>query len=126
MAAKLPVTNLSDNAIRRIQKSKGVIGIIFYKLWLQTGPDDVRGDIQLITDVIDYIHRITNCFDHIAIGSDLDGFIEPIEICSNYSKMSSIVDPIVCRYGQVAAEKILYRNALRVLHQGWAGVPDRG
>jgi microsomal dipeptidase-like Zn-dependent dipeptidase len=114
--------NLSDDAIRRIQKSKGVIGVIFYKQWLKTGVLDARSDVQLITDVIDYIHGVTHSFDNIAIGSDLDGFIDPIGICSNYSKMSAIVDPITYRYGQVAGEKILYRNALRVLCSGWAGV----
>jgi microsomal dipeptidase-like Zn-dependent dipeptidase len=113
--------NLSDEAIAHIQKSNGVIGVIFYTQWLRTGAADPRSDIQLITDVIDYIYQKTGTFDHIAIGSDLDGFIEPIEICSNYSKMSSLVDPILYRYGQVAGEKILYRNALRVLHAGWKG-----
>lgn len=118
--------NLSDQAILRIQQSNGVIGVIFYTQWLRTGLDDPRGDAQLITDVIDYIHGVTNSFDNIAIGSDLDGFIDPIQLCSNYSKMSAIVDPIMYRYGQIAGEKILYRNALRVLHAGWTGIHHRG
>jgi len=118
--------NLSDDAIRRIQKSNGVIGVIFYKHWLQKDVFDTRSDVRLITDVIDYIHGVTNSFDHIAIGSDLDGFIDPIGICSNYSKMSAIVDPITQRYGQTAGEKILYRNALRVLYSGWGGIQAKG
>jgi len=118
--------NLSDDAILRIQKSNGVIGVIFYTEWLKKEPADERGDVQLITDVIDYIHHVTKSFDHIAIGSDLDGFIKPVHLCSNYSRMSAIVDPLVYRYGQIAGEKILYRNALRVLHGGWAGIQHRG
>jgi microsomal dipeptidase-like Zn-dependent dipeptidase len=116
--------NLSDEAILRIQKSHGVIGVIFYTEWLKNHQD--RADIQLITDVIDYIHSVTKSFDNISIGSDLDGFIHPIDLCSNYSKMSAIVDPILYRYGQLAGEKILYRNALRVLECGWAGIHHRG
>lgn len=114
--------NLSDQVIRRIQKSGGVIGVIFYTHWLRKSSLDTRGDIQLITDVIDHIHNVTGTFDHIAIGSDLDGFISPISTCSNYSKMSAIVDPISYRYGFLAAEKILYANALRVLGAGWEGI----
>lgn len=104
MAAGL---NLSDDAIKRIQNSNGVIGVIFYTQWLKNGVFDTRSDVQLITDVIDYIHSVTKCFDQIAIGSDLDGFIEPIDLCSNYSKMSAIVDPIIYRYGQEEANAAL-------------------
>jgi microsomal dipeptidase-like Zn-dependent dipeptidase len=114
--------NLSDEAILRIQKSEGVIGVIFYTEWLRTGTGDDRDDVQLITDVIDAIHTVTKSFENIAIGSDLDGFIDPIKLCSNYSKMSAIVDPIIYRYGRLVGEKILYRNAQRVLHRGWTGI----
>jgi microsomal dipeptidase-like Zn-dependent dipeptidase len=114
--------NLSDSAIRRIQQSNGVIGVIFYTQWLRNDLTDPRGDAQLVTDVIDYIHQVTQSFDNIAVGSDLDGFIDPIGLCKDYSQMSAIVDPILYRYGQIAGEKILYRNALRVLHAGWTGI----
>jgi membrane dipeptidase len=117
--------NLSDDAIKKIQQSNGTIGVIFYRHWLQhlNAPDD-RDGIQLITDVIDYIHdKVTGNYEHVSIGSDLDGFIQPIEIYSNYSKMSGLALALVAKYGQPIAEKILFRNALRVLHAGWAGVP---
>jgi membrane dipeptidase len=116
--------NLSADAIRKIQQSNGTIGVIFYRRWLRRlrGQDD-RDDIQLITDVIDYIKQVTGTYEHVSIGSDLDGFIEPIELCSNYSKMSRIAIALVTKYGQPIAEKILFRNALRVLHAGWSGVP---
>jgi len=42
---------------------------------------------------------------------------------SNYSKMSTISIALVAKYGQPIAEKILFRNTLRVLHAGWTGVP---
>jgi membrane dipeptidase len=114
--------NLSDDVIRRIASSGGVVGVIFYRHWLLRDPIDLRSDVRLITDVIDHIQRVTGNYNNIAIGSDLDGFIEPIHLCSNYSKMSAIVDPLVNKYGLDAAKSILYRNALRVLYAGWTGV----
>ncbi|MDP9362491.1 MAG: dipeptidase [Acidobacteriota bacterium] len=75
--------NLSDDAIHRIQRTGGVIGVIFYVQWLRhlEGPDD-RDDFTLITDVIDHIRDVTGSDDHVSIGSDLDGFIEPIRSCA--------------------------------------------
>ena len=116
--------NLSDDAILRIKQSNGIIGVIFYTQWLRKPGIDLRDDLHLITDVIDYIHSKTGSFDNIGIGSDLDGFIEPIHMCSNYSKMSSLSRALIGKYGQDVAERILYRNALRVLHAGWTGIPE--
>jgi microsomal dipeptidase-like Zn-dependent dipeptidase len=36
--------------------------------------------------------------------------------------MSKLARHILQKYPQATAEKILYRNALRVLHCGWKGV----
>jgi microsomal dipeptidase-like Zn-dependent dipeptidase len=117
--------NLSNDAIKTIQKSQGIIGVIFYKQWLHhaLGPD-LRDDFRLISDVIDYLKCVTGTYENIGIGSDLDGFIEPIGMCSNYSKMSALTLPLMEKYGQATAEEILFRNALRVLHAGWKGIPE--
>lgn len=114
--------NLSDYAITRIHQSNGIIGVIFYTQWLRhlEGPDS-RSDFQLITDVIDHIQCVTGEYDNIGIGSDLDGFIAPIKLASDYSKMSAISKGIIDKYGASVADKILYQNALRVLHAGWDG-----
>lgn len=116
--------NLSIPAIRRIQESRGTIGVIFFRHWLRNlqGGDD-RDDIRLVTDVIDHIRDVTGSDEHISIGSDLDGFIQPIEVCSDYSKMSRLAIALIAKYGQTVAEKILFRNALRVLQAGWKGAP---
>src|SRR5262249_35632605 len=98
--------------------------VIFYRHWLRhlSGADD-RDDAQLITDVIDCIQQVTGTYDNISIGSDLDGFIDPIEMCSNYGKMSQITLLLIAKYGQSIGEQLLFRNALRVLYAGWDGVP---
>jgi len=112
--------NLSNDIIKRIQKSTGIIGVIFYKQWLQhLQKPDTRDDCSLITDVIGYIHCVTGTYDNISIGSDLDGFIEPIQMCSNYSKISALPPCLIAKYGQDVANRILYLNAQHVLHAGW-------
>jgi microsomal dipeptidase-like Zn-dependent dipeptidase len=63
--------NLSDDSIKRIQQSNGIIGVIFYPQWLRhLEGDDPRPDLQLITDVIDYIYAVTSSYENIGIGSD--------------------------------------------------------
>jgi microsomal dipeptidase-like Zn-dependent dipeptidase len=117
--------NLSDGAILRIKASRGVIGVLFYPHWLRRQHElDFRDDFRLVTDVIDYIYCITCSYENIAIGSDLDGFIDPIQTCSNYSKMSRMAIHLRHKYGEKNAEMILYRNALRVLEEGWAGTTE--
>jgi hypothetical protein len=51
------------------------------------------------------------------IGSDLDGFIEPIESCETYGETPSLVTAIQAKY-PAAADAILFGNALRVLQNG--------
>jgi membrane dipeptidase len=114
--------NLSNDIIRKIARSGGIIGVIFYTQWLRhTAGLDARDDFTLIADVIDYIHCVTGSYEHIGIGSDLDGFIAPIGLCSNYSKMSHLSKMLLAKYGQDVAKLILYQNALRVLYAGWDG-----
>jgi microsomal dipeptidase-like Zn-dependent dipeptidase len=64
---------------------------------------------------------VTGTYDNISIGSDLDGFIEPIQMCSNYGKMTALPPCLIAKYGQDVANRILYLNAQRVLHAGWDG-----
>lgn len=115
--------NLSDGAIRRIAASAGVIGVILFPHWLRQPPQQLfgAGGFPLLFETIDYLQRLTGSYDHIAIGSDLDGFIKPLEGCENYAETPALVAAVQRRYGN-AADKILYRNALRVLEQGWKGV----
>jgi microsomal dipeptidase-like Zn-dependent dipeptidase len=118
--------NLSDEALLAIRASRGVVGVIFYTHWLRRQHQiDLRSDLRLITDVIDHITSVTGSFDYVAIGSDLDGFIDPIRTCSNYSEMSTLSRHLAGSYGAANAERILSENARRVLHEGWTGVESR-
>ncbi len=115
--------NLSPAAIRRIAESNGVIGIILFPHWLRQRHQQFLGSegIDLVFRAIDSVHDILGNYDHIAIGSDLDGFIQPIKECQNYSETPQLVAAIQNKYG-ANGEKILWRNALDVLQRGWKGV----
>jgi len=115
--------NLSPEAILRIRDSKGVIGVILFPYWLRQPADQVFGKdgFSLIFNAIDSIAAVTGSYDNIAIGSDLDGFIQPVQGCSDYSQTPVLVAAIRARYPAVA-DGILWRNALDVLERGWKGV----
>lgn len=115
--------NLSKESIQKIADSKGVIGIILFPYWLRQPAEQVFGknDFNLLFRAIDFIQGVTGNLDHVAIGSDLDGFIQPVHGCADYSQTPALVAAIRARYPQ-AAEKILWGNALDVLQRGWKGV----
>jgi len=114
--------NLSDDAIRQIADTGGVIGVILFPHWLRQPDDQIFGSrkLSLVLDTMQHIANVAN-FDHVAIGTDLDGFIEPVEDCDKYSKTPALVSAIQARFPQ-HADQILSGNALRVLAAGWKGI----
>lgn len=115
--------NLSEDAVRQIAASNGVVGVIIFPYWLRRPIDQIfgRNDFSLLFNAIDWLESITGNYDHIAIGTDLDGFIRPIDGCQDYSETPSLMAAIRAKYG-AAADGILWGNALDVLQRGWKGV----
>jgi microsomal dipeptidase-like Zn-dependent dipeptidase len=115
---------LSPATVRRIAARGGVIGLIMARHQLNDGdvnphPDDLEATPGVLIRHIDAIRKslgaTTN--DHVAIGSDLDGFIKPtmagIETAAD---LASLEEPLREAYDD--AEAILSGNALRVAR--WA------
>ena len=117
--------NLSPDAARQIAESGGLVGIILGTYWLRQPGEQIFGPdgFDLVFRAIDCLHEWTGSYDHIAIGSDLDGFIQPIKGCKTYADTPGLVQAIEQKYPQ-AAEKILYANAVDVLERGWKGAPN--
>lgn len=104
--------NLTDEFIKRIADSGGVVGINFYPLFLTT-----KNEAQ-ITDIIKHIKHIINIGgeDVISLGSDFDG-IEMTPQIDDSSQMQLLYQNLKkdgC--SEIIAEKIFYRNALRLLN----------
>lgn len=69
--------HLSDAMIRRLAEHDGVIGVVLYNVFLQTGW--VKGDpkhkmpLDRVIGAIDHICQVTGSVRHVGIGSDFDG-----------------------------------------------------
>lgn len=107
--------NVSDEWIKFIADTGGVIGVILFPFWLANSPKGKKG-IDLVGDTIDHIRSVGGD-ECVGVGTDLDGFIQPISDCKNYSELPSFLEALQKRYdGQSEfLEKLLFNNALRVL-----------
>ncbi len=116
--------NLSSDTVDRIVDSGGVIGVIFYPYWLipESESERKRNRLQQVAETIDCIHAQVGNYDHIAIGTDLAGFIRPIKECPTMANIQAVEDFITQRYGLPIAEKILWNNVLQTLQRGWQGI----
>jgi microsomal dipeptidase-like Zn-dependent dipeptidase len=113
--------NLIDKHILRIIERDGVIGLIACDHWMTDG---IRGktttfdeSMQVLTKHIDKIAGFTNDYRHIAIGSDLDGFIKPPLAGLEFPKgFNAVYDFLTKHYNsQDIADQIFNGNALRLL-----------
>jgi microsomal dipeptidase-like Zn-dependent dipeptidase len=87
-------------------------------------PTSREQSFEILCRHVDEIARITGSHRHIAIGSDLDGFIKPVlPGFEDSGRLGSLGDALEGRYGSAVAEGIRSAHALRVLRAGWRGAP---
>jgi microsomal dipeptidase-like Zn-dependent dipeptidase len=115
--------NLSDDTIRRVAQRRGLIGIILCPHYVLGGglfrrrqTADLKASVDALCTHIDHIHEVTESFDHVGIGSDLDGWIKPaLTGLGHLGRMAALQAELRERYGEADAEKICSGNAVRVL-----------
>jgi microsomal dipeptidase-like Zn-dependent dipeptidase len=122
---------LDAGQLRAIRDRDGVVGLILAQHQLNDGLHDgtVKRFAQskdIIFRHVDAIAEATGGHDHLALGSDLDGFIKPtmagIEHCGDLRKLQDALrEHLAASPG--AVEKVTHGNALRVLRAGWRGAP---
>jgi microsomal dipeptidase-like Zn-dependent dipeptidase len=115
---------LDDDTITEVAKRDGVLGLILCEHYITSGLTGIdktfEGSVEALCKHIDKIHDLTGGYDHIAIGSDLDGYIKPaLPGLEHMGKMAALQQELESRYGQQVAEKISSGNALRVLRDHW-------
>jgi microsomal dipeptidase-like Zn-dependent dipeptidase len=117
--------NLDAPALQRIAARDGVIGIIFaehqlldgLKIRRTTSPEQA---IDVLCRHIDAIATATGSRRHVAIGSDLDGFIKPtLNGLQSAADLALLKPRLEERYGSADAELMLSGNVLRVLREHW-------
>jgi microsomal dipeptidase-like Zn-dependent dipeptidase len=116
--------NSSEEAIARMAERRGVIGLILADHHagdgLRATPTATFEDsIAVVCGHIDRIHTITRSHDHVAIGSDLDGFIQPMAGLEDTGRFQDLGQALRARYGPDAAGRMCAGNALRVIRSAW-------
>lgn len=119
--------NPTNDELLEIKNCNGVIGIILNMYWL-CGNEEPNQFLGLIPDpglsfvvtTVKHIHDVTGSYENIAIGSDFDGFADPIDDAPDASDMPKVAQALNdagIPAGDV--DKIMSQNALRVLEEGW-------
>lgn len=123
---------LDDEDLKAIRRRDGVVGLIFAEHQILDGArfpkhtTTAAEAVQVLRAHIDAIAAATGDREHrhVAIGSDLDGFIKPtLGGLGKAEHLSVLHDLLVDEYGEAATQRILEGNVRRVLHAGWRGSP---
>jgi microsomal dipeptidase-like Zn-dependent dipeptidase len=115
----------SEDEVKEIIACKGVIGVILMNYWLNGIEEDnlfkFDGGLQLVIKTIIELQRIGNgSCDHIAIGSDLDGFTQVSDDLSTSAQLQLIPTELAKNnFTKQEIKKICHENYLRVLQLGW-------
>ena len=107
--------NLTDDQIRAVAESGGVIGINFYPPFVS--PDRENTTIDTVVRQARYLVNVGG-EDAVALGSDFDGMAEgtlDFGGFSDYAGYPTIAEALSDALGSRSAEKICSLNALRVL-----------
>ena len=108
--------NLTDDMIKKIALSGGVIGMNCAAQFLHNDKEKGRQTFERFAEHMKHIKRIAGC-DCLALGSDFDGISPDIELC-DASKMSLIAS-VLEKSGFTGDEidKITHKNAMRVFKE---------
>ncbi|HQJ76361.1 MAG TPA: membrane dipeptidase, partial [Bacteroidota bacterium] len=103
--------NLTDEQLKAIAKTGGVIGVVFYPSFLVSKG---KATIDSVVKHIDYIKNLIG-IDYVSLGSDFDG-IESTPIgLEDVSKFPDLTIALLKKgYSEVEVRKILGLNFLRV------------
>ncbi|MBK6504120.1 MAG: membrane dipeptidase [Ignavibacteria bacterium] len=110
-----------DFEIKEIQKCGGVIGIILMKYWLCGSESTPDFGIEHIINTIRHIANVCGgSYDNISIGTDMDGFTQPVDDLYEPSQMVRLTQAMLSDgIAEENIKKILGGNALRVMAEGW-------
>ncbi len=115
--------SFDDATVQAIAARGGVMGCILCEHFITSGVSSVNsleGSLGALCRHIDKIHELTGSHDHVAIGTDLDGYIKPaLPGLEDHSRMAPLQTYLRTRYGDADAERICNGNALRVLRAEW-------
>ena len=105
--------------MRAIAASGGVAGVIFMPYWLERshpGPG-----LDAIWKTMDTLRTWSGgSWEHVAIGTDFDGFTDPADDCKSEAELPRITEMLERKgVSTKDAQAVLGGNARRVLRDGW-------
>jgi|SRR5215203_1275015 len=120
--------------LRKIADRGGVVGLIMAQHQLNDGllpkgthTETIEESMPILFQHIDKIKEATGSYDHIALGTDLDGFIKPsIGGIENISDLPALAPRLTDRYGREVAEQIMWGNAFNVIQRVWSDAAAAG
>jgi microsomal dipeptidase-like Zn-dependent dipeptidase len=113
-----------EQALREIQRRDGVIGLIMAQHQLNDGirkkeTKSLPESLEVIYRHIDKIAEITSGHDHIALGTDFDGFIKPtMGGLQTSADLKDLERELRTKY-PTEADAMTSGNVLRVLRKVW-------
>lgn len=114
----IPV-NMSEDDVKAIAASGGVVGVIFMPYWLESshpGPG-----LEAIWRTMKQINDWSGGeWQHVAIGTDFDGFTDPPDDCDSAAQLPRVREMLEAKgLSRPEVEAVLGANARRVLRDGW-------
>lgn len=108
--------NLPDEFMEEIAKRGGVVGINFAPRFLTCS------DTATPLDIVKHAEHMVKVMgeNHVALGSDFDGLSQYPEGLEDASKLPILGRYLVEAFGEDVAQKIAYKNWLRVM---WSSLP---
>jgi membrane dipeptidase len=109
--------NLKDWELRKISDNGGLVAVIFMNYWLM--PHETKRGLNFIARTLNHFVDKAG-IDHVAIGSDFDGFTDPPDDLRDASEFRKLTERLIAEgYTPEQIEKIWGGNVLRVLKEGW-------
>lgn len=111
--------NLTDRQIDAVGASGGVVGVAFHVGFLRAdGRPEADTPIAEIVRHIDYVAGRIG-IEHVALGSDFDGAIMPLEL-GDAAGLPKLIEALQERgYDEAALRKVTHENWLRLLKRTW-------
>lgn len=110
--------NLDKSDATAIAATGGVVGVIFMPYWLDAahpGPG-----LDAIWRTMKELRDWTGSWEHVAIGTDFDGFTDPPDDCKSEAELPEVENRLERESIPPSdVEAVLGGNARRVLRDGW-------
>jgi membrane dipeptidase len=111
--------NLRRDDVAAIAASRGVVGVIFMPYWLEASHPK-KGLDAIWRTMVQLNEWSGGTWEHVAVGTDFDGFTDPPDDCSDESQLPKLRTHLEeMGLPADAIDAVLGGNARRVLADGW-------